>query len=40
LRGPATGSSLSPTFSVIVCAAITLVFVLRLRETAFTSLRS
>ena len=35
-----TGNSLSPTFYVIICAAITLVFVLRMRETAFTPLKS
>jgi len=34
-----TGSSLSPTFYVIGCAIITLIFVLRMRETAFTPLR-
>ncbi|MBV9783737.1 MAG: MFS transporter [Acidisphaera sp.] len=36
----ATGSTLSPTFYVIVCAILTLIFVLRMRETAFTPLRS
>ena len=35
-----TGSIYSPTFYVIACAAITLVFVLRMRETAFTPLKS
>jgi MHS family proline/betaine transporter-like MFS transporter len=35
----ATGSSLSPTFYVIACAIITLIFVLRMRETAFTPLQ-
>ncbi|HET6306573.1 MAG TPA: MFS transporter [Rhodopila sp.] len=35
----ATGSSLSPTFYVIACAIITLIFVLRMRETAFIPLQ-
>ncbi|TAM59901.1 MFS transporter, partial [bacterium] len=33
-----TGNSLSPTFYVIACAIITLLFVLRMRETAFEPL--
>jgi MHS family proline/betaine transporter-like MFS transporter len=36
----ATGNTLSPTFYVIGCAIFTLIFVLRMRETAFTPLRS
>ena len=36
----ATGSIYSPTFYVIVCAAITLAFVLRMRESAFAPLKS
>jgi MHS family proline/betaine transporter-like MFS transporter len=35
-----TGNTLSPTFYVIGCAILTLIFVLRMRETAFTPLRS
>jgi MHS family proline/betaine transporter-like MFS transporter len=34
----ATGSSLAPTFYVIACAIVTLVFVVRIRETAFSPL--
>ncbi len=33
-----TGNSLAPTFYVICCAAVTLFFVLRMRETAFEPL--
>jgi MHS family proline/betaine transporter-like MFS transporter len=35
-----TGSSLAPTFYVIGCAVVTLFFVLRMRETAFTPLHT
>jgi MHS family proline/betaine transporter-like MFS transporter len=34
-----TGNSLAPTFYVIGCAIVTLGFVLKIRETAFTPLR-
>jgi MHS family proline/betaine transporter-like MFS transporter len=34
-----TGNIMSPTFYVIACAIITLIFVLRMRETAFSPLK-